>query len=152
MSPPITITEDLVDYEEPPEDRPTPTQFFIRCCDWWEDAVKQLQAIRALPTGWDSYGAPPPDSRILHSAMCLLAALSQVEGLAKPHINPTRNGGAQFEWEAGDRYFELEVLAERAATYLYCDDAAGVEEAGEVFEQESLDVVVAYIQSVAAVQ
>lgn len=163
MSSKYTVTEDMVDYPESLDDRPdqmgpetiqdlaAPMRLFVRC-DWLEEAVKQLQAIKALPAGWDSYDARRPDARILHSAVCMLAALSQVEGVEKPHVNPTRDGGVQFEWEAGDRYFELEVVAERAATYLYCNDAVGVEETGNVFEDESLEPVLDYIRRVGTLQ
>jgi hypothetical protein len=70
--------------------------------------------------------------------------------LLKPHVNPTRDGGVQFEWEVGQRYFELEVEAERAATYLFCDDAKRVEETGEIFEGESHASVLDYIHRVGA--
>jgi hypothetical protein len=54
----------------------------------------------------------------------------------------------QFEWEAGPRYFEIELVAERAAVYLFCDDQAAVEESGEVFEEDSLAPVLRYVQRV----
>ena len=66
--------------------------------------------------------------------------------------SPTPAGGVQFEWEAGQRYFEIEIVGERAAECLYCDDAAHVEETGNLFEEESLEQVVAYIRSVGTLQ
>lgn len=135
-----TITEDpRVEYE-------------VILCDWLPDAIRQLAAIIGLPAGWDSHGSPSPDAHAVEAGLGLLASLAKVGGLPNPHVSPTPSGGVQFEWENGDRYFELELVAERAAKYLYCDDAAGVEEEGEVFERESLDPVVRYIFSVAAVQ
>ena len=53
----------------------------------------------------------------------------------------------QFEWESGDRYFELEIADERTAEYLYCDDVARVEETGVVNPKDSLDGVIGYIRS-----
>ena len=105
----------------------------------------QLQAIKTLPDGWDSYGASSPDVRKVDAAWGLLLCLSKDESLPRPYVNPTRNGGVQFEWESGGRYFELEVVAERAATYLYRDDDTSVEQSGDVFEDESLDLVVGFI-------
>ena len=58
----------------------------------------------------------------------------------------------QFEWESGQRYFELEITAERAAEYLYCDDAARVEKTGDLFEGESLEEVLALISRVGTPQ
>lgn len=159
MSDELTITGGLIDRAGEPKDFSgyTVTEDQAVSCDvvqyeWLPDVHRQLQAIAALPPGWDSYGSPSPDAHIIEAARGLLLCLCQAEALPKPHVNPTPRGGVQFEWEAGDRYFEVEVLAERAAAYLYVDDAAGMEEAGEVFEDESLEAIVSYICSVAAVQ
>ena len=116
--------------------------------DWLLFARKQLDAIASLPEGWDSYGAPSSDPRIVEAARGLIECLSHAPGLPQPHINPTRAGGVQFEWEAGARYFELEVVAERAAEFLYSEEDTGVEITGDIFEEESLDQVLACIYSV----
>ena len=158
MSEETTITERFIEPEKQLDDRVDYTATENRSASfhvvssWLADVEKQLKAIISLPNGWDSYGAPSPDVSLLKGAWNLIQCLSEVPGVPKPHVNPTRNGGVQFEWEAGDRYFELEVVAERAATYLYCDDAAGVEETGNVFEQESLESVLGYIRRVGTLQ
>jgi hypothetical protein len=112
--------------------------------------MRQLEAIEGLPVGWDSHGAPRPDHRILHSAQWLLTCLCQIEGLAKPHINPTPSGGVQFEWENEPCYFELEVVAERAGAWFFRDDVAREEVEGEVFEGEPLEAVVKCLRRVGA--
>jgi len=118
---------------------------------WWPDITIELQAIASLPGRWDSHGAPSPDVNKVEAAAGLLFCLCQNTDLPKPHVNPTRNGGVQFEWEVGERYFEIEVVAERAATYLYCDDAAHMEETGDIFEDEDpLEPVRDYIRKVIA--
>jgi hypothetical protein len=119
---------------------------------WLPFVRKQLEAIAALPEGWDSYGGASPDPRLVWAAQSLIECLAQAPGLPQPHVNPTPSGGVQFEWEVGDRYFEVEVVAERAATYLYCDDAAGVEETGNIFELESLEPVLDFVRRVRAAQ
>jgi len=159
MSAQWTITDAVVDQSEGRGHRAEysvipewPASHIPVACDWLDDVRRQLQAIAALPAGWDSYGSPSPDVRVLEAAWGLLLCLCQAEGFPKPHVNPTPRGGVQFEWESGDRYFEIEVLTERAATYLYCDEAARTEEAGEVFEGKSLEPVLGYIRRVVAVQ
>ena len=117
-------------------------------CDWLPFVHRQLQAIALLPDGWDSYGAPRPNSSWLSGARSLIDCLSRAPGLPRPYVNPTRNGGVQFEWEAGPRYFELEVLAERAATYYWRDLSKAEQKEGMVFEGDSLDTVVEYIRCV----
>lgn len=121
-------------------------------CDWLPFVENQLDAIASLPDGWDAYDAPCPDVRLVDSARGLIKCLAQVDDLPQPHVNPTPAGGVQFEWEAGQRYFEIEIVGERAAEYLYCDDAAHVEETGNLFEEEPLEQVVAYIRSVGTLQ
>jgi hypothetical protein len=117
-------------------------------CDWMEDVAKQFRAIANLPHGWDSYGSPPPDIRKLDSAWDLLACLCGVSDFPKPHVNPTPDGGVQFDWEEGRRYFEIVLVGERAATYLFRDDEAGVEETGEVFDDDTLNRLVGYVRRV----
>jgi hypothetical protein len=119
---------------------------------WLSEVLEQLRWIAVLSDGWDSHGAPAPDPNKLEGAWNLLYCLCLNTDLPRPQVNPTRNGGVQFEWELGDRYFELEVLAERAATYLYCDAAARVEETGDVFEDEALEPLRAYIRKVGTIE
>ncbi|MBN1590108.1 MAG: hypothetical protein JW888_11380 [Pirellulales bacterium] len=159
MTPQATITEEFIERDEQRNDCADYTvtgkhsvRSRIPPCDWLPEITKQLEAIEALPDGWDSHGAPSPDSRKLKAARGLLCSLCEVPDLPQPYVNPTRNGGVQFEWEVGQRYFELEVVGERAATYLYRDDVAHREETGDVFELESLECVLRYICSVGATQ
>ena len=65
--------------------------------------------------------------------------------MPKPYVNPTRNGGVQFEWEAGERYFELEVVAEHAATYYWRDHSKADQKEGTIFEGDPLDTVLEYV-------
>ena len=67
--------------------------------------------------------------------------------MPKPYVNPTRNGGVQFEWEAGERYFELEVVAEHAATYYWRDHSKADQKEGTIFEGDPLDTVLEYVSA-----
>jgi hypothetical protein len=125
-----------------------PSSSTVTAPDWLSEISKQFQAIADLPDGWDSYGAPSPDIHKLDAAWGLLVCLCRDVNLPKPYVNPTRNGGVQFEWEVGGRYFEIEIVGERVATYLYCDDNAHVEKTGNIFEEESLGTVLTYIHQV----
>ncbi len=116
--------------------------------DWLPFVRKQLDAVASLPEGWDSYGAPRPDARLMRAARGLMDCLTLAPYLPQPHVNPTRNGGVQFEWEAGARHFEIEIIGERVAQFVYSDEDAGVEITGDVFEEESLDQVLACIYAI----
>lgn len=115
---------------------------------WLKKAAQQIQAMASLPDGWDGDGALRPDVHRLQSALSLLGDLAVFKGLPKPHINPSRNGGVQLEWEKDARYFEIELVGERAATYLFRDEDEKVEEVGELFEGEAINHIADYIQRV----
>ena len=120
--------------------------------DWFEDALEQFRAIVGLPSGWDSNNAARPDPKLVQVAAALLYRLAKSRRVSKPHINPTRSGGIQFEWEAGPRSFEVEVVGEDCAAYLFQDHAARLEEEGQLSPVEPLDVVAGYIERVAGSQ
>lgn len=147
MTPSATITEEFVENTIHRSDH-TVTDGFHVLPSWFPEVIEQLQAIASLPDGWDSYGAPSPDIRKVNAAWSLLVSLSDDPDLPQPYVNPTRSGGVQFEWEVGPRYFELDVVGERAATFLYSDSDERVEETGDVFEAESLFSVLDCIQRV----
>lgn len=114
-------------------------------CPWLPFVRKQLQAIAALPEGWDSYGAPSPDAPLVASARGLIECLALVADFPQPYVNPTRNGGVQFEWEAGERYFELEIVADGEATYYWRDHSKAEQQEGMVFEGDRLDTILEYV-------
>lgn len=114
--------------------------------EWFQEVARQFRAIAKLPHGWDSYGSPPPDKSKLDAAWVLLWRLTTISDFPKPHVNPIPDGGVQFHWEEGARYFEIVVAEEDAATYLFRDDDVVLEETGDVSEAERL---VDYVQRVA---
>jgi hypothetical protein len=161
MSATYTITEDHVDLVDPIHDvceGQFPWDFGTcrierhheRSQFWLHEAAEQLRAISRLAEDWDGDQAASPDRMLLYSALSFLWWLHQVPGIPKPHINPTRDGGVQFEWEAGPRYFEVEVVGRGAASYFYQDQDARIEQEGEIFEDEPLTDVVRYIELVAS--
>jgi hypothetical protein len=117
--------------------------------DWFEQALEQFRAIVGLPPGWDSNNATPPDPKLVQVAAALLYRLAKSHRVSKPRINPTRRGGIQFEWEAGSRSLEVEVVSEDCAAYSFQDDLARIEEEGQISPDEPLDMVTGYIQRVA---
>jgi hypothetical protein len=119
-------------------------------CDWLDAAERQFEAISELPSGWDSHGAAAPSPQLLGGAFDLLLNICRAAEVPKPHINPTRAGGIQFEWEKGGRHVEVEVTAERAATYFYQDERNRREEEGELFELESVAPLVRLVRAVYA--
>lgn len=157
MSPPFTITADFEQTQQfernervtSGSDFLAPRRFF-NYYNWLEDVRKQLTEIASLLPNWDSHGASSPKPAFINCGLCLLALLCQENGLEKPHINPTRDGGIQFEWESKSRYFELEIVGERAATYFYRDKVAQEECEGTLFQDDPLNEILLYIHRVIA--
>jgi len=112
---------------------------------WLDDAKLEFEAIEQLSEGWDCDGALPPNPAVINGGISLLESLAEMPMIPKPFINPTRNGGVQFEWEVGPRYFEIDVVSPGAAAYFFQDKTAQIEAEGQVFVEESLEDVVRFI-------
>lgn len=115
---------------------------------WIRDATAQLRAIMDLRAGWDSNGAEPPDPSIVTGALALLQCLVGDARVPKPHINPTPSGGVQFEWERGDRYFEIELVSPTEAHGYFADPDSRRGQCVTVRAGESLLPVVICIEQV----
>ncbi|MBI1902814.1 MAG: hypothetical protein HYS13_17080 [Planctomycetia bacterium] len=115
---------------------------------WLPDALRQLEAIRQLRPGWDSRGAAPPNAATVTSAAGLAKALAAAADIARPHIHPTPSGGVQFEWEAGPRYFEIELLDGATAKYYFEDRDARDEAEGTFRGLDWLSAVAGYVRRV----
>ena len=124
-------------------------RWIVVLCDWMKDVANQFHAIAQLPDGWDGDGAARPERRTLNAAWGLLTSLCRAEGITRPHVNPTRNGGLQLEWENGSRYFEIDVIEDWVAEYLYRDSESAIEETGEIFAGDTLNNIVRYIHQTA---
>jgi hypothetical protein len=118
---------------------------------WLYQVIRQLQAIKDLPDGWDSHGGQSPDPCVVQSACALIAALSTADpALAKPHVHPTPSGGVQFHWESGRRYFEIELVDPMTAQFYFLDREAQAETEGQLRVGDSLGAVLAFAQNVGA--
>jgi hypothetical protein len=116
--------------------------------NWLDWAYEQLLSIGALEHGWDSHGGAPPDENTIVGAWSLLQSLGEAGMVPKPHIFPARSGGVQFEWEHGDRYFEIELVSETEARFFFSDRNAHQEIEGILHEGDSLDDVHTFIDRV----
>jgi hypothetical protein len=70
---------------------------------------RTLRRLRELPTGWDSYDAPPPNDVSLAVADKFLDLLSN-ERLFPASIIASAEGGIGICFGASDRYADLEFL------------------------------------------
>lgn len=113
--------------------------------DWWLQAARQLEAIARLPNNWDGEGSLAPSAQIINAASDLLKCLFKTGIIDKPHIYPTRDGGVQFEWERDSKYVEIELVAEGAASFYFCDEAQRLEECGEIFLGERINSLIELI-------
>ncbi len=132
----------------PPVEARTPPPSTVGALTWLPTVTKQLRAIEQLTPGWDSNGADPPNPRILRAAHTLIVCLCEAGLIAKPHVNPTRNGGVQLEWESPLRYFELDVDCEQSAAYFFQDEIEGAEVEGRVSVGERLEPILEFVRRV----
>ena len=71
---------------------------------------KQLDAIAKLEQNWDGDDADKPTEKSIQRAREFAGHLNCT---IKPHVNPTRSGGVQFEWKIDGGYFEIEFLDDK---------------------------------------
>ena len=138
MHPQFTIADDLMERTE------LAVPLVVGRCNWLEDAARQFQAIGRLSEGWDGGGASRPAASSLDAAWGLLVSLCSLGDFSKPHVNPTRAGGVQLEWESRDGYLEVEVAADQTVNFFFRDDQRHIEESGEIIADKPLDRVVDY--------
>lgn len=94
------------------------------------DAVgRQVQALRELPLGWDTYSAPVIDPAIVSKVEAFLLNLIEHE-IERPAVVPTSVGGVAFEWHRPSREFTIELRPTPSypkATVYFADTVAGEE-------------------------
>ncbi len=72
------------------------------------EALRQVDALRDLPVGWNGYNSLPPSSASVSHALRWLEAQwrqCQTEGTRwyAPNVTASAEGEVVFEWWAGDR-------------------------------------------------
>lgn len=76
--------------------------------DWEQVAVKRLNELCALPSGWDGYSGKPVAFSSAQFALWLMHEL-RFESLPLPVISPTADGSITLEWESDRGTVELQV-------------------------------------------
>ena len=104
---------------------------------WLSAVADQLNALVSLGQNWDSYGAPPLDSRLLVSAVFLLDRTMGLETPA-PAVVPLSVGGVQLEWHQQGIDIEVEVTALHRFLVFFRDRVRGEEWEGIVGEDGGL--------------
>jgi hypothetical protein len=74
----------------------------------FEAAQRDLASLSALPLGWDSYDAEPPDELALRITRDILKMLEQ-EAMPPSRLLPSREGGVTISFAEGPRRAEIEI-------------------------------------------
>ncbi len=115
-----------------------------------DTALYTLFLVSKLPKNWDSYNADLPNPEVVGVAKQLLTTLAKDDSVPTPYINSTRTGGIQLDWEQNDKYFEVELCADKLerASFLFRDDRELREEEGHFHIVDELDTLTEYIRRV----
>jgi Arc/MetJ-type ribon-helix-helix transcriptional regulator len=113
--------------------------------DWFEEALEQFRAIISLKDGWDSNGGQAIDTAVVYCAQQFIYRIFKSGDSTKPHINPTRDGGIQFEWEVSEKCFELEFKTDGKIHYFFEDGSSGIEE-GMLAESDPVDQALGFLR------
>lgn len=113
---------------------------------WFEMARDALNAIAALPAGWNSYAAKEIDFVAVTGAVEVLLAVMD-EKTPLPTFVPVANGGVLLEWHTLAADLEVAVLPNgRVQVAFEKVEAAPVEIEG--LPQETVERVKAFLQQI----
>ena len=89
-----------------------------------QELLAEVDALKKLPHGWDSYSAPPPSRAAVKNAKALVIEAGQL-GAEPERVEPSAMGGVGVTFSAGRREVVLEFYNNGAAHALFSDDATG---------------------------
>lgn len=104
-----------------------PPQWIIN--EGFGDVFKRIGHFVKLEHNWDSYDSPTIEKECISRGISILKKLLQWREeiglkIPAPFVAPLSNGGIQFEWEKGKRYFEISVVPKSPTiNYLAMDEA-----------------------------
>jgi len=134
--PPPSYTETPVYSVKRTVKRTVTLAFFDPCL---REPIRQLNSLKDLPRGWDSYGADPIAETSIRGASQLLLDLQNAllefvgEGIRPRDVVPLNDGGVQMEWEGTRGEIEVEIGCDGSLAYLLI--AQGKD--GRVFSEAS---------------
>lgn len=79
---------------------------------WWDDAMRQLDSLAALPLDWDSYGATQPAPPAVAQARAVAAVVALIIELGPklaPQFVPVPDGGVMLVWAEQGWDAEVEI-------------------------------------------
>lgn len=88
------------------------------------ELLAELDALKKLPHGWDSYSAPAPSPAAVRNAKALLIEAAKL-GAEPERVEPSAMGGVGVTFSAGRREVVVEFYNNATAHALFSDDATG---------------------------
>lgn len=102
-------------------------------------AVRQIEDLKSLPAGWDSYGAKAiePIARENAIAFLTMVATHIDKPLPEVVVGPSANGGVVLRWEPGSLEVVVTLLSRGGDYYVAERDGDRVIEDGDVGSLEA---------------
>ncbi|WP_163098571.1 hypothetical protein GL267_002965 [Acidithiobacillus ferrianus] len=91
---------------------------------WVRGAVKRLNELAELPSGWDSYKARVVSHAALKATFDLLSEVMR-DDTPLPWIVPMADGHVQVEWHTHEIDFEIEVVSSTVLHVFHEDHRTG---------------------------
>jgi len=93
----------------------------------YELVFRTIGQLVNLPDNWDSYGGKPIKEHCINNAFEILQYLLELRDIngikvPAPFVAPLSSGGIQIEWEAGDRYLQIDLLSESSEIEYFAID------------------------------
>lgn len=78
--------------------------------EWLHEVRVQIKELLLLDEGWDSSVAAPISGNSVQEAINFLTLVAEaVDGLRRPYVSPTANGGVNLEWHVPEAHFDVTV-------------------------------------------
>lgn len=102
----------------------------------YQSLLTEVEQLRAVPRGWDSYRGDPVDEIAVQRAVGLIARFQDLmEPVPRPVIGPTADGAVVLRWELDDRDVDI-VFRRVGGRYLIAKP-----DTDEIFEEGTLDYI-----------
>lgn len=112
-------------------------KIFAGCLPWISEIEEELEQIKSLEQGWDSYNGSPIDRDLILKALDLVKKISN-RNIPQPHIVPVGNGGLNIEWRFSNRLVSIK-LRKDGITYLLANRLTNKKLSGHIVDENNLD-------------
>ena len=90
---------------------------------WQDRALATIRDTEKIPLTTDRWSPSQPKQKAISQAQILVHKLASYDAAADPVIEPTIEGGIEFEWKIGARELNIAIAPEGTITLLQTENS-----------------------------